>query len=71
MQINTKSLIKKVLPVLIGAILGYAYWYFIGCTTGTCPITSNPYTTTAYGALMGLVFALPSGKKKQDTDINN
>ncbi|MEX0680048.1 MAG: DUF6132 family protein [Balneolales bacterium] len=43
--------------ILIGVILGsaggYAYWYFIGCNTGSCPITSIWYHSTAYGALMG------------------
>lgn len=71
MKINTKIIIKKVLPVIAGASLGYAYWYFIGCNTGTCPITSNPYTTTVYGALIGAVFALPQSRKKERTNENN
>lgn len=40
--------------LLGGAVLGYAYYAFIGCSTGGCPITSNPVMTTAYGALVGL-----------------
>ena len=64
MKLNKKILVKRVLPVFIGAVLGYAYYYFIGCNTGTCAIASNPYITIAYGALMGLVFALPSKSKK-------
>jgi hypothetical protein len=39
--------------VLAGAALGYAYYTFVGCRTGTCPITSNPLISAAYGALMG------------------
>ncbi|MBP1654012.1 MAG: hypothetical protein H6Q28_568 [Bacteroidetes bacterium] len=42
-----------VLSVLAGAVLGYAYYYFIGCQTGACPITSNPLVSTAYGGLVG------------------
>jgi hypothetical protein len=38
-----------------GALLGFAYYYFIGCRTGACPITSNPFISTAYGSLMGFV----------------
>lgn len=36
-----------------GAVCGYAYYHFIGCASGTCPITSKPLNSTAYGALMG------------------
>lgn len=39
--------------VLLGALGGYLYWKHIGCTTGTCPITSHPLNSTAYGAFMG------------------
>ncbi len=39
--------------LLLGAIGGYAYYHYVGCSTGTCPITSNPYISTGYGAVMG------------------
>ena len=39
--------------VLIGAIAGYAYYYFVGCNSGTCAITSSPFNSTIYGILMG------------------
>ena len=39
--------------VVLGALGGFAYYTFIGCTSGTCPITSNPYISTGYGALIG------------------
>ncbi|MCA0333907.1 MAG: DUF6132 family protein [Bacteroidetes bacterium] len=44
------------LGIILGAIGGYAYYYFIGCSTGTCPITSNPIISTGYGALLGGLF---------------
>ncbi len=62
---------KRVLPVLAGALIGYAYYYYIGCNSGTCPITSNPYISTAYGAFVGVIFAIPSKKKKKKIDIDN
>jgi hypothetical protein len=55
---------KRLLPVIMGATTGYAYYYFIGCVSGTCPITSNPWISTAYGALLGF-FILPSRKKRE------
>ena len=58
-------LIKYKLTILgkvIGAIGGYLYYYFIGCNSGTCMITSKPLNSTVYGAVMGgLLF---SGYKK-------
>ncbi len=50
-----KLIFKWVFFILIGAIIGYGYYYFIGCRTGSCPITSNPYISTGYGALFGLI----------------
>jgi len=41
------------LGVVIGSIAGYAYYYFVGCASGTCAITSDPMNSTLYGALMG------------------
>ena len=36
-----------------GALGGFLYWNFIGCSTGTCPITSHWYTSCSYGILLG------------------
>ncbi len=52
----------------VGAILGYLYYYYIGCASGTCAITSNPYISTAYGAMMGLVLMWPAKEKEEKTD---
>lgn len=49
--------IKRVLFVLIGASAGFAYYWFIGCVSGACVITSNPYISTAYGAALGALLA--------------
>lgn len=46
-------MVKIILGIVIGAAGGFAYYKFIGCASGTCPITSNPYISTFYGALIG------------------
>lgn len=62
--------LKRSLPVLGGAILGYAYYHFIGCNSGSCPITSNPYISTVYGAAVGFLISIPSKKKIKEENGN-
>jgi LytS/YehU family sensor histidine kinase len=62
------SLIKKnaimLIGIVIGLIAGYLYYKFIGCSSGTCLITSKPLNSTLYGGLMGgLLFSLFTTKK--------
>jgi hypothetical protein len=45
--------------IVIGAIAGFAYYYFVGCSSGTCAITSSPINATVYGSIMGgLLFSM-------------
>jgi len=48
---------RRIIGITLGALAGFAYYYFIGCESGTCPITSNPYITTLYGAAFGAVLS--------------
>ena len=41
--------------IAFGAVAGFFYWKFIGCSSGTCAITSKPLNSTLYGALMGFL----------------
>ena len=56
---NALTLGKLAYP-LIGGAIGFLYYKFIGCPSGACPITANPYMSTMYGILVGL--ALSGGK---------
>ncbi len=54
--------------VLVGGILGYAYYHFIGCNSGSCAITSKPVNSSVYGMVMGyLLFSMftPENKKNK------
>ncbi len=55
MQIIKKNWIY-ILGAVLGAIGGYLYWRYVGCSTGTCPITSSPTISTLYGAVIGGLF---------------
>jgi hypothetical protein len=60
--------LKLLVSTIIGISGGYAYYYFIGCSSGTCAITSNPINSMVWGGLMGLAFGWPSEKpvKKEE-----
>jgi LytS/YehU family sensor histidine kinase len=45
---------KPFLGVFIGALVGFLYYYFVGCSSGSCAITSNPYMSVLWGGLFGL-----------------
>jgi hypothetical protein len=48
-----------IIGIVVGAIGGYLYYHFIGCASGTCAITSKPWNSTLYGAMMGgLLFSM-------------
>ena len=70
----------KIMGVAVGTLGGYLYYYYIGCMSGTCPITSNPYNMMIYGAVLGyLLFELFSDvvkdrkieKVSEITEIND
>lgn len=48
---------RMMIGAVIGGFLGYLYYKKVGCPTGACPITSNPYSSIIYGALIGLSFS--------------
>jgi len=70
-----KKLKFNFLPVIgavVGAIGGYIYYIEVGCSSGSCAITSNPYLSMLWGAAIGyLVFDLfKKRKSKKQTESN-
>ncbi len=68
LTIFLKKHLLKIIGIFTGAAAGFAYYYFIGCTSGTCPITSNPYISIIYGALLGYLLFDMFKKKKGETN---
>ena len=48
---------RDLIGIILGAIAGFLYWKLVGCSNGTCMITSKPINSTLYGALMGFLVA--------------
>lgn len=45
---------KYALSLLIpGIMAGFLYWKYVGCLSGTCPITSNWHSMVLFGGLIG------------------
>jgi len=74
-QISRRNnLLNKISPIsviglIVGAIGGYIYYAQIGCVSGTCAITSNPWMSTAWGAAFGyLIFDMLFKRKKKSSE---
>jgi hypothetical protein len=65
-----ENFIKKyklgLIGIVLGGILGYAYYHFIGCNTGTCSITSKPINSSVYGMVMGYLILSTFEKTKEN-----
>ncbi len=65
-----ENFIKKyklgLIGIVLGGILGYAYYHFIGCKTGTCAITSKPINSSVYGMVMGYLILSTFEKTKEN-----
>ena len=57
--------------LVVGALGGYLYWYYIGCLSGTCPITSKPLNSMVYFGIMGgLLFNMLKPEKQPQQEKN-
>jgi hypothetical protein len=57
--------------IVLGAIGGFLYWKYIGCSSGGCMITSRWYNSTVYGALLGFLFTSSFKKKDKADKLSN
>lgn len=48
---------KMMLGIVIGAAIGFGIGYLGKCTSGACPLTSNPIISTIIGAVIGAMIA--------------
>jgi hypothetical protein len=52
-----KRIILLSVGLVIGAGAGYLYWFYVGCNSGSCLITSKASNSTMYGLVMGGLLA--------------
>lgn len=58
------SNLEYIYGALIGAIAGFLYWKFVGCSSGQCMISSKPINSIVYFAASGMLIA--SAFKKEE-----
>jgi hypothetical protein len=51
---------RLAIAVLVGILAGGLLGYYGQCTTGTCPLTANPWRGAMVGGILGLLFGLSS-----------
>ena len=57
-------MLKAILGAAVGGAIGFALASLGRCSTGACPLTSNPWTATIVFGLMGLMIGLGAGAGK-------
>lgn len=56
----SRSHFRTLAAALLCAGAGAAYAYFVGCRTGSCPLTSSVWSASLYGAFVGAVAGWPA-----------
>jgi rhodanese-related sulfurtransferase len=65
------KMLKYFIGAVVGGVLGFFVIYkLIGCSSGSCPITANPYISTIYGIILGVLVAgmIATPVKDKNTD---
>ena len=54
---------RPILFTVGGALTGLVYYALVGCPTGSCPLTANPFSTMVYTGLIGLLLSGSLGSR--------
>jgi len=50
-------ILRIFIGAVIGAVLGFGWHKLVGCPTGGCPLTSNPFISSLYCMVVGALIA--------------
>jgi hypothetical protein len=50
-------ILRLCIGAALGTVFGFGWYKLVGCSTGTCPLTSNPFISTLYGMVVGGLLA--------------
>ncbi|HUL57692.1 MAG TPA: DUF6132 family protein [Anaeromyxobacteraceae bacterium] len=58
----SRSHVRAAAVAVAGASAGALYAHFVGCRTGTCPLTSSVWTASLYGGAVGALLGWPAAR---------
>ena len=69
-KLNRKTicLLIYVLTIVAGTAGGYLLYRLVGCSTGSCSLTANPYLCIAFGAIFGFLIGIILCPQKKTED---
>lgn len=53
-----------ILGAVLGGIIGYLYWYYIGCVGGACPLKATPMPSIVLGVAVGIYVGVLLNRRK-------
>jgi hypothetical protein len=56
-RVTKHKFFRPAIGIIAGAIIGFLYWKFVGCNSGTCPLTNNPYKSVVLFSFVGGLLA--------------
>ena len=63
--------LASLIGLVLGAIGGFVYYAQVGCSSGSCAISSNPYASVAWGAAVGYLIGDMFNAKDKKEDIKS
>jgi xanthosine utilization system XapX-like protein len=66
-----KKYLWTVVGGLVGGAVGFVYYSFVGCRSGSCSLMSDPYISSFLGILVGATLFLPSKSKREGSSDDN
>ena len=56
-EVEQIMILRIAIGAVVGGGLGFAFYRLVGCSSGTCPLTSSPWLSTLYGMVLGALVA--------------
>ncbi|MEI6696065.1 MAG: DUF6132 family protein [Bacteroidota bacterium] len=67
-KIKTFFSVQAIIGIIVGISAGLLYYLKVGCSSGSCPITSSPWISMLWGGAMGYLLGDLFTKKKKKTE---
>lgn len=54
---QTGMTVRIIIGLVLGGVAGFGFYKLVGCPTGACPLSRNPWVSTIYGMVLGALVA--------------